>query len=199
MLGDQSCSPRSVKSGRPVGPGFPSAGEGLWGCVISFARLFWTESAISFAGEVPVSMGESAAGGGGGGGQLAAGVPSTSGPAPRPNIRKAGVARPLRRNSRSSASVGVPLQGESGCCRGNKAGGPASGLWTSLGSVPGRGCEPREWHKSRGLAWGGSCVHFHKERIQRSAVSHVSLGSNAAQSPCVGFLGPPRLGGGRVP
>lgn len=39
----------------PPQPRLPPTGGGLWGCVASSVRLSWSESGISFAGQVPVS------------------------------------------------------------------------------------------------------------------------------------------------
>ena len=137
------------------------------GAASSLARLSWSESAVSFAGQVPVSTGKSAAGR-----RRRWGAASCWGPIhlrdPPANTRKSWrrppLGKKLQERQNFPALVSVPLQGERGCCGGSKAGGPASGLWTSLGSVPGRGREPREWHKSRGVAWGGSCVRFRREK-----------------------------------
>lgn len=49
--------------------------------------------------------------------------------------------------------------------------------------MPGAGCEPQKWPKSRGM--GHTCIFVGKE----SGVSRRSLEPNIVQSPCLGFLG----------
>lgn len=100
--GDQSHSPRSGL--------VPHCQVRVCGAV-SFARLSWSQSALNLATQVP-------------GEELAAGVPSASGLL----WKESGCLPPSRRNSRSARiflrwSV-CGCKGESGCCLGNKAGGP---------------------------------------------------------------------------
>lgn len=126
-------------SSRPAWPGFPPTGEVLGGCVISFARLSWSESGIGSAGQLPVS-GERVGQMGG------AGEPSTSGPllpVNKESWRLLSLEKKLQERQNLPTLVSVGLQGESGCCLGNRAGGPEPGLGLLWAPCLGDGGSPR--------------------------------------------------------